>query len=247
MADRKTIRFKSEDDVKYLEDIARKHGYTSFNDFVESTLKEKADQLEKGIRMPTSVEVREGKAAPDTPISPPVRSKGRTYYKEDAFMIPVGNVIMKDTCPTSKLWWCPPERIDNVKAQAQVFIENGFTFHVGEEGNGTFYEPEVIEQESQRRGHGMPYSPSGKLIPALIGDKMVWLEIQDVEKAYNILQKRSDVPCAIRCDVIKYSYDNRYKEVFDIANDYFIHYWLYNKPKKLNVATDKYDVLDVDV
>ena len=66
---------------------------------------------------------------------------------------------------------------------------------------------------------------------------MVWFEIRDTEKVYKYLQKHSDIPCALRCDMLKYSKDERYREVFDKCNKYFQYYYVNKSPLNLTKTT----------
>jgi hypothetical protein len=186
------------------------------------------------------------------------------------FIIPVGDVIMADvyitenndypkyrysphkeyTCiAESRLWWCPEDKLDQVKMCAEKYTKNGFSFHVGRKGQGTYEFPEVIEYEDQERCVGSQWSVSTRGIEARMGDRLVWLDIEDTEKAYDFLKDNSDIPCAVRIDMERYTDDDRYAQVIDIANNYFIYYYTNDTPKPLidipsgkDYIRDMYDI-----
>ena len=132
----------------------------------------------------------------------------------------------------SQLWWCPEEEVENVKSLAKIYTDDGgFSFHVGELGRGSEDIPEVIEHEWQERRPGMLHTTSCNGEVALVGYRMVWLEIEDTEKAYDTLSENSNLPCAVRCNIMLYSQNDRYRQVFEIANEYFITYLMTGKIK----------------
>src|SRR5574343_1149256 len=109
----------------------------------------------------------------------------------------------------SQLWWCPVEDLDELESICRGW--EGFKLCVGTTGHGTSDMPEVIEYEWQERRHGSQFTGSTKGQEALVTDVLVWLEITDTDKAYNYLQEHSDIPVAVRCDMYRYSTDERYK------------------------------------
>lgn len=159
-------------------------------------------------------------------------------------ILPVGDVIMYGIknldgteMGTSQLWWLDEAHKDAFEKACEPWIRNGLALCYGESGRGGEFMPEVIEYEYQQRGPGMAYSPSSRGVPAYIGARMVWFEIRDTEKLYKYLQKHSDIPCALRCDIVKYSKDERYREVFDICNKYFQYYYVNKSPLNLTKTT----------
>ena len=168
------------------------------------------------------------------------------YVKSDPgnLILPVGDVIMYgisdlngNEMGTSQLWWLDEAHKDDFEKACEPWVRNGLTLCYGESGRGSVLMPEVIEYEHQQRGPGMAYSASSRGVPANIGARMVWFEIRDTEKLYKYLQKHSDIPCALRCDMLKYSKDERYREVFDKCNKYFQHYYVNKSPLNLTKTT----------
>lgn len=160
--------------------------------------------------------------------------------KSDTFVIPVGDVIMgglKDnegeSCAVTQLWWINAERLPEVKALCDVWIKHGFSLRVGSSGEGSKDCPYIIAEEEQQRGHNMAYAASSRGVGAYVGDVLIWLDLVNPDKAYDYMLKHSDIPVAVQCDIHRYSSDDRYKQVFDIANGYFQYYFLYKKPKDL--------------
>ena len=168
------------------------------------------------------------------------------YVKGDPgdLILPVGDVIMYgisdlngNEMGTSQLWWLDEAHKDAFEKACEPWVRNGLALCYGESGRGGVLMPEVIEYEHQQRGPGMAYSASSRGVPANIGARMVWFEIRDTEKLYKYLQKHSDIPCALRCDMVKYSKDERYREVFDKCNKYFQHYYVNKSPLNLTKTT----------
>ena len=177
------------------------------------------------------------------------------------YSLPVGDVIMygvyfnKDKTPQyvyqptpeykhiaeSQTWWTPEDNVEKIKEIAKDF--DGFELHVGKPGRGTREVPEVIDDDLQERRQGNMWTVSTKGVQALIGDVMVWLEITDVFKAKATLNRRTDIPCALRADMILYNSDKDYREVFDKANDYFMFYHQNNKPMTIGHKVDEKDIL----
>ena len=168
------------------------------------------------------------------------------YVKGDPgdLILPVGDVIMYGIknldgteMGTSQLWWLDEAHKDAFEKACEPWVRNGLALCYGESGRGGVSMPEVIEYEHQQRGPGMAYSASSRGVPAYIGARMVWFEIRDTEKLYKYLQKHSDIPCALRCDMLRYSKDERYREVFDICNKYFQYYYVNKSPLNLTKTT----------
>jgi len=141
------------------------------------------------------------------------------------FMFPVGDVICVDINPQTQLWWCPEEWLAQVYEKSKVWEKNGFKLMIGQAGRGTWYMPEVIEEEIQERKISGRFSPSCKMVEARVGDKLVWLEITNPAAALEFMVNNTGIPCAVRCDLHKYSEDKEYAEAFNIANELFIYYW----------------------
>ena len=173
--------------------------------------------------------------------------------KSNAFVVPVGDVLLwglyysEEQVPhyvsspkdgyehraTTQLWYISPEKTEELKREAGDWVRNGFKLCFGKTTEGTNEFPGVITQEEQQRGVNMPYAASSRGVGAYVGDKLVWLEIKDTEMAYEFLLHNTDIPCAVRCDLILYTTDKRYKQVFDIANDYFQTYYCTRIPKSV--------------
>lgn len=162
------------------------------------------------------------------------RATRAAVAKVDGFVLPVGDVICRDTNPQSQLWWCPEERLAKVSELAKPWVDNGFGFHVGKSGRGSWYVPEVIEEPEQERRRNGRFSPSCRMMDAYVGDKLVWLEVVDPAKALKFMDAHTDIPCAVRCDIHKYSSDITYKEAFDRANNLFIYYAINGRVKRLS-------------
>lgn len=161
------------------------------------------------------------------------------------FNYPVGDVICGMTNPQTQLWWCPQERLKQLTDKCKDWEESGgFLFRVGKEGLGSWFIPEVIESEAQERRQNGRFSPSCKGMNANVGDRLVWLEIKDPSKALEYMDKNTDIPCAVRCDVHKYSESKTYREAFNTANDLFVHYYLNGRPKKTSTGTISKSELD---
>lgn len=164
--------------------------------------------------------------------------------KDDTFVIPVGDVIMGgvqdregNSCAVTQLWWINPDRVPEIKELCEPWIENGFTLHFGAPGEGSEQCPYIIIDEEQQRGRNMAYSASSRGVGAYIGDVLVWLELTNPDKAYDYMLKHANIPVAVRCDIYKYTDDERYKQVFDIANSYFQFYYVHRHPKNVRKTT----------
>lgn len=165
------------------------------------------------------------------------------------FRLPVGDVICYGTNPQTQLWWCPTDRLAYVKELCGEWESSGgFKFHVGQEDRGSWYMPEVIEDVKQERGRNKQFAPSCRMVEAHVGDRMVWLTIENPSKALDFMRVHTDIPCALRCDIHRYA-DKDYKAAFDMANELFIHYWNTGRPKRLSSAPladeDIYAMYDV--
>lgn len=174
-----------------------------------------------------------------------LRIERKSTPKKDNFRLPVGDVICFSTNPTSRLWWCAVEKVDYVRELASVWVENGFKFCVGVEGGGNWHLPEVIEEERQERKVNGWFCRSCKGVSAYVGDRMVWLEIVDAAKAISFMYKYTQIPCALRCDVYKYTYDLGYATAFDRANNLFIHYHLNGSPLRLDDTLSELDLVSM--
>ena len=196
-------------------------------DLLES-IKAREDSPSEGIRKVLTreyMDLPEHNKQSDSLVSAVVsRATREAIARVDGFTLPVGDVICRDTNPQTQLWWCPEERLAQVKALADVWETGGFKFVVGKVGNGTWYVPEVIEEPEQERRKNGRFSPSCRGMEAHVGDKLIWLEIRDPAKALTFMDTHTDIPCAVRCDVHKYSDDVTYKEAFEKANELFIYY-----------------------
>jgi hypothetical protein len=162
------------------------------------------------------------------------------------FLFPVGDVICASTNPQTQLWWCPDERLLQLREKAKIWTENGFKFYVGKKGGGTWDLPDMIEEPEQERRVNGRFCVSCHGVGAKIGDRLVWLEIHDTAAALKFMEYHTDIPCAVRCDIHKYSTDVEYKEAFDRANELFIYYWENNRPKRLeSKALSESDVAEM--
>jgi len=166
-----------------------------------------------------------------------------------ALILPVGDILMKGQPDRERveLWWCPLEHVDTVVKLMSVF--DGCSAGIGEEGNGTDYMPEIIQEEHQERKRNGCFTPSCRMDEALIGDKLIWMNIDDSEKAIKSFKTHTAVPCPIRIDVIRYNDDDRYKEACTIGNKLFTYYYKNTRPydnsaidTHTNVFNKLYDV-----
>lgn len=148
------------------------------------------------------------------------------------FSIPVGDVICKDTSPITQIWWCPKDKMGQIKKLCKDWTSNGFKLYTGVAGRGSWFYPEVIEHAEQERVANGLFARSTKMCEAHIGDSCVWLGITDPQKARDFMQDRTDIPVAVRCDMDSYTSDLNYKAAFDIANDLFIYYFVNKRPKR---------------
>ncbi len=262
MAKPKSFRF-SEDIDKFLEEQAKTHK-VSIKEYIEALArKEMSSKEEKPKTLSVTKASDFMKPMKDVPPEGVKTStsiatdafKRRAKYPYDKFMYPIGNtinVVKPGTGPGTgrpiecmwrvDTWWCPPHKLKEVSERAKVWEENGFMFYVGTEDGGTDRRPHVIMDESQEHGRNKRYCPNRKLVPALIGDVMVWLEIKDPQKALRFMEKRTDIPCAVVYDYFLYEEDNVYRQAVDKALQYFIHYFEYGEPYKLYDEEDSYGV-----
>ena len=226
-------------------DIAsRLRGEKSQTDIVNIALRQYYFMKDEGIRMPKeddTVEVKEAKVA----LSPSMEKVGRrSTYPWDRFSIPVGNItwgIMggHDHLPVYNrpqgwkvdLWWCPKDKVHELTRLAEHW--EGFRLFEGMEENvdEDDLKPEVILYETQQRGRNLRFCPSHNGTPALLNDRLVWLEVTDVAKAYefiNTSEKLSAyrIPCPVKVDVIQYYEDELYRKTVDKANQLFIKQYL---------------------
>lgn len=161
-------------------------------------------------------------------------------HKEPKFMYQptAGYTHMAST----QLWWMRPNDIPALETACEMWY--GFKLHLGDEDGGTEMMPEVIGTQYQVRKSGEAWSTSTQGDTALVNDVLVWLDITDPIQALGTLKTRSDIPCAIRCDVHRYTEDEDYKNAFDIATEYFIEYFITGSPKKLaGVSYSSDDIL----
>lgn len=140
------------------------------------------------------------------------------------FILPVGDVICWGTKPQVQLWWCPESEMKNVKRLCVEWEQNGFKLVVGQRGKGTITVPEEIESESQERKRGGRFSIGCRGQEARIGDKLMWLEVTDAVKALDWMKERTDIPVAVRADLILYSTDSVYRAVVERAEQCFVTY-----------------------
>ena len=145
----------------------------------------------------------------------------------------------------SQLWWVDLRDLEELRDLCKNWVDNGFTLGVGVVGRGSQDIPEVIEYEWQERRHGNRWVVSTRGDVALIDYVLVWLEINDTEKAYDYMTTHTDIPVAVRCDLNEYSNNDRYKQVFDIANNYFIYYFSNGRPKDMQDNLNEEDFYDV--
>ncbi len=146
----------------------------------------------------------------------------------------------------SQLWWVSEEDIPELLGVCSKWTSNGFKLCIGETDKGTKDLPEVIKYEWQERRHGNKWTVSTHGDEALAGYKLVWLELTDTEKAYEYMREHTDIPVAVKCDINDYAGNDRYRQVFDIANGLFIYYYVKGRPKDIDVLTlrdeDIYDI-----
>jgi hypothetical protein len=143
----------------------------------------------------------------------------------------------------SQLWWVDETTIKELVSVVKDWEDNGFKFWVGN-GVGTRDIPEKIEYEWQERRQGNRWTTSTRGDEALIGYRLVWFEIVDAEKAFTYMQSHTDIPVAVKCDIYDYSSNDRYRQVFDYANDLFIYYLHYGRPKDAGGIVDEKTLLE---
>lgn len=150
--------------------------------------------------------------------------------------LPVGDVLMRGMGgERTELWWVSPDNIDILKSIMVRF--KGCELKVGVLGRGAEYMPEVITMEWQERKRNGAFTPSCRMDEALIGDKLVWIEITDSEKALKTFETQTDIPCPIRIDVIRYSDDPAYKRACDKGNELFKYYYVNKHPLDISNST----------
>lgn len=192
-----------------------------------------------------AVEVREKETARE------IKKIERVTKGYRAFYVPVGNVFcwgvykLVDGEPTrerplhvykptegyehmaySTPWWCPEEKIQEVKDK----VPDGFKLCVGKKGGGTPDCPHVIETEYQERRLNGRWHINTKGVPALVGDVLIWLEIEDTDIANKSLINNTAIPCYVSCDIERYNNDKFYKQIYEKANYYFMYYYVHSKP-----------------
>lgn len=146
------------------------------------------------------------------------------------FEMPVGDVICAGTEHEQvRLWWMPMTKLHEITDIVKEL--DGFRLKIGEEGKGSWYMPEVIEEDEQERIANGAFCVSCHMIPAYKGDRMVWLEILDPEAALETMRERTDIPCPVRVDVHKYTDRPEYAECCDKANALFTYWWKTGHPK----------------
>lgn len=161
-------------------------------------------------------------------------------FDDDVFIMPVGDVIGVANGQQTQLWWVSDTHSEYVKDCAKEWELNGFRLRFGEYSvdgdstSGTWYCPDVIEEPEQERRKNGRFAPSTRGVAAHVGDKLVWLEITDADKALEFMRHQSDIPCAIRCDIHKYTSDTTYQAAVDKANELFITYYTTGRPKKVD-------------
>jgi hypothetical protein len=229
-------------DVEVLEELRAKG--VNVSDYIrDSVTKRLEDEKRESLVETLPLTPMTGKM-PDRPILDDVPR----VKPERKFELPVGDVICAGTDHEQvRLWWCPPSKTHEVVDIAKFL--DGFQLHMGEEGKGSWYMPEVIETEEQERVHNGNFCVSCHMIPAYKDDRMVWLTVNDPAKALKTMDSRTDIPCPVRIDVHKYSEDDTYKEACDKANELFAFWWKFGKPKATKYTKiddipieDRYDV-----
>lgn len=238
---------------KYVQDTARRTGKTTTE--VVRELVEKQKKYEDDGHSPIITEKKEKILK----SGGTVRHVDRHRFGLRGWYVPVGNVFcwgayklidiskasiempLHTYTPTkgyehmaySSPWWCPQEKINDIKLRVEEL--KGFELIVGEGGGFKDYPMTITTEEDERKINGR-WHINTKGVPALIGDILVWLEINDVDKANETLYKRSDIPCYIKCDIDKYNSNKFYQEVFEKANHYFMYYYINEKPYNLTKA-----------
>lgn len=198
----------------------------SVSDLIRQTLIDSIAKKPESNAIPTEASFTE-KAITIAKPTTPTRSD---------FIIPVGDVICRDTNPQTQLWWCPVEWLRHVERLCAEWVKNGFELHYGTKGCGSALVPEIIETESQERKQNGCYCRSTRGVEARIGDVLIWLEINDASKARAYMAVNTAIPVAVRCDVHKYMSDNEYRDAFDMSNSYFITYFVNKRPKALKTS-----------
>lgn len=169
-----------------------------------------------------------------TPVSPrlPITKKsGRRL------VLPVGDVLMRGMSgERTELWWIADEHIPELKSIMAKY--KGCELKFGTAGKGADYMPEVITEEWQERKKNGAFTPSCRMDEALIGDRLVWIDIISPERALKSFRSHTDIPCPIRIDVIRYSDDDAYKQACDKGNALFTYYYTHKRPLDINSTTN---------
>lgn len=201
-------------DETLLEAIKAKAGEASLSDLIRTTLEEKF--VDERVE-PKPV------TAKATNIS-----RGMTRYD---FVLPVGDVIcFGEDKPQIQLWWVSETEMHKVKTACETWEKNGFQLVIGSKGKGTYTVPEEIEYEVQERKRGGNFSVGCRGQEARIGDKLVWLEITDSVRALDWMKEHTDVPVAVRADLIRYSTDATYRAAVERAEECFVTYAVRGTP-----------------
>ena len=145
----------------------------------------------------------------------------------------------------SRLWWVDLKDLEELRDLCKNWVDNGFTLGVGVAGRGSQDIPEVIEYEWQERRPGNRWVMSTRGDVALVDYVLVWFDIVDTEKAFDYMTKHTDIPVAVRCDLNEYSTNDRYKQVFDIANELFVYYFSNRRPKDMSGTLNEEEFYDV--
>jgi len=183
--------------------------------------------------------------------------KDRERFGTRTFMLPVGNVFcwgvykLIDESQVSvdkpmhvyepqesyyhmaysSPWWCPQDKIQDIRDLVDEL--DGFSLNVGVLNGGNEYMPHVINDKDDERKLNGYWHVNTKGVSALVGDTLIWLTIDDVDKANKTLLKTTRIPCYIQVDINKYTNDSFYASIFDKANYYFMYYYTHEQPIEL--------------
>lgn len=214
-----TIRINDKDVMDYINKLERRG--MSKTDVLVEALKQKMDIERRGIKIPTEDGGDKDEKIKTEKVVKPVK---KLFNRN--FEYPIGEVVGTFENGRVESWWCPPQKLDEVREKCRDWVENGFIL----------WEGEPLEDDLCGRGKDFTYSPSSKLMEARRGDIEVRLIINDPYKALEFMRRRSDIPVApVDVDLIRYTEDDTYKQAVDLAITYFKYYFQYGKPKPLNI------------
>jgi len=127
----------------------------------------------------------------------------------------------------TKLWWVHETYLETIKNITELWTENGYELHIGEDTTEDAY-PQVITKEWQERKRGGRFAEGRHDREALVTSHLVWLTIEDAVRALNLIKTNSNIPVAVAQDA--FNDDSIYKEAFALSNDRFQYYFEHGTP-----------------